>query len=95
MNHLQEFEIRLPKEFIHEHTPDWDNMDFKLWITVRYWYDKDNKLVLVTESLFDINGFIKWEHPRLKQYLIAACENNYENLHAGGISNNMNEEILN
>jgi len=91
---IRTFEIRLPKEFIREDTPDWDKLDFKLFIKVNYWFDEVRKMVLSVEPLFDLCPFIKWEHPMLRKYLYAAAENNNENT-LEGIANPEFMECIN
>lgn len=91
---IRTFEIRLPKEFIRENTPDWESLDFKLFIKVNYWFDEVRKMVLSVEQLFDLCEFIKWEHPRLRQYLMAAAQNNHENT-LEGIANPQFMECIN
>ena len=90
---IRTFEIRLPKEFIRENTPYWDALDCKLFIKVNYWFDEMRKLVLSVEPLFDLCEFIKWEHPRLRQYLTAAAQNNHENTLEGIADPNFHECI--
>jgi hypothetical protein len=73
------FEIRIPKEFLKSSLPDWEAMDFILFLTVNYWYNDNGELIMLVEHPFNLGEYLKWDNPRLKQYLTAACENNHEN----------------
>ena len=72
---MKQFQIRISKVFIKDGWPDKELLDFKFSLLVNYFYNNQNVLVMSVDILFDLIPAIDWDNPRLRQYLIAACEN--------------------
>ena len=90
----QSFQIRIPKEFIKEGWPDRENLDFIFWLTVHYFFNKEDKLVASVDMLFELGEALQWDNPRFKQYLEAACHNQWDNNHTS-LLDTQNHELIN
>lgn len=75
----RDFELRLPKLYIKDTAPDWDKLDYKFTVVIKYWKDSNGEYVSTLEGLIDLMGYVDWDNPMLKRYILAAIENNDEN----------------
>lgn len=94
-NEEESFQIRIPKEFIKDGHPDKHKLDFVLWFTVHYFFNSQNEMVLSVDMLFELGEIFEWSNNRFKQYLMAACKNQWDNNHPEGIANPNFAECLN